>query len=52
MRTSLAPVGPSPDVPEPPLSLAGARLDTARQEITRLRAENATVREQAARHLG
>ena len=29
-----------------------ARLDAARQEITRLRAENATLREQAARHLG
>jgi hypothetical protein len=28
------------------------RLDAARQEITRLRAENATLREQAARHLG
>jgi hypothetical protein len=29
-----------------------ARLDAARQEVTRLRAENATLREQAARHLG
>ena len=29
-----------------------ARLDAARQEITRLRAENATLREQAARQLG
>lgn len=28
------------------------RLDAAREEITRLRAENATLREQAARHLG
>jgi hypothetical protein len=28
------------------------RLDAARQEIIRLRAENATLREQAARHLG
>ena len=29
-----------------------ARLDTAHAEITRLRAENTTLREQAARHLG
>jgi hypothetical protein len=29
-----------------------ARLDAAAQEISRLRAENATLREQAARHLG
>ncbi len=29
-----------------------ARLHTARAEITRLRAENATLRDQAARHLG
>jgi Family of unknown function (DUF6262) len=29
-----------------------ARLDTARTEITRLRAENTALREQAARHLG
>ena len=29
-----------------------ARLDAAHQEITRLRAENAALREQAARHLG
>ncbi len=29
-----------------------ARLDAAREEITRLRAENATLRDQAARHLG
>jgi hypothetical protein len=29
-----------------------ARLDAAHEEITRLRAENATLREQAARHLG
>ena len=29
-----------------------ARLDTARAEIARLRAENTTLREQAARHLG
>ncbi len=29
-----------------------ARLDAAREEITRLRTENATLREQAARHLG
>jgi len=29
-----------------------ARLDAARQEISRLRAENATLREHAARHLG
>jgi Family of unknown function (DUF6262) len=29
-----------------------ARLDAARQEITRLRAENSTLRDQAARHLG
>lgn len=29
-----------------------ARLDAAAQEINRLRAENATLREQAARHLG
>jgi len=28
------------------------RLDTARAEITRLRAENTMLREQAARHLG
>jgi len=29
-----------------------ARLDAATQEINRLRAENATLRKQAARHLG
>ena len=29
-----------------------ARLDAAAQEISRLRAENATLREHAARHLG
>jgi len=29
-----------------------ARLDAAHEEITRLRAENAALREQAARHLG
>jgi Family of unknown function (DUF6262) len=29
-----------------------ARLDAAHQEITRLRAENTTLRQQAARHLG
>jgi uncharacterized protein DUF6262 len=29
-----------------------ARLDAAHEEINRLRAENATLREQAARHLG
>ena len=29
-----------------------ARLDAAHQEITRLRAENSTLRQQAARHLG
>lgn len=29
-----------------------ARLDAARQEISRLRAENATLREHAAHHLG
>lgn len=29
-----------------------ARLDTARTEITRLRAENTALREQAARNLG
>jgi hypothetical protein len=29
-----------------------ARLDTARAEIARLRTENTTLREQAARHLG
>jgi hypothetical protein len=28
------------------------RLDAAREEITRLRAENAALRQQAARHLG
>jgi hypothetical protein len=49
--------GPSPSATTRAAQRATAeslriRLDTARAEITRLRAENTMLREQAARHLG
>ena len=53
-RLRTAPSGPAtpPTAQRATAESLRARLDTARTEIARLRAENTVLRDQAARHLG
>jgi hypothetical protein len=52
LRSQPSPTATTPTAQRATAESLRARLDAARQEITRLRAENATLRDHAARHLG